>query len=45
MKTEEYEQKLKMKKHLRLYNCEVAGHGYKFPFSSGSVVSLGICPQ
>jgi len=38
MKTEEYEQKLKMKKHLRLYNCEVAGHGYKFPFSSGSVL-------
>ena len=45
MRTEEYEHKLKMKKNLRLCSYEVAEHGYKFPFSSGSVVSLGIYPQ
>jgi hypothetical protein len=42
MKIEEYEHKLKLKKQLRIYNCEVAGHRNKFPFSSGPAVSLGI---
>jgi hypothetical protein len=44
MKVEEYEDKLRIKKQLRIHNCEAVGHRNKFPFSSGSTVSSEICP-
>jgi hypothetical protein len=44
MKVEECEQKLKIKKQLRMHSCEVVGHRNKFPFSSGPTVSSEICP-
>ncbi|XP_021937902.1 uncharacterized protein LOC110838717 isoform X2 [Zootermopsis nevadensis] len=40
LKIEEYEHKLKVKKHLRLYNSEVTGHGNKLPFPSDSMLVL-----
>jgi hypothetical protein len=42
VKVEEYEHKLKMKKHLRIYSSEVTGHGNKPPFSSEATVNLVI---
>jgi hypothetical protein len=41
MKIEEYEHKLNIKKHLRIYNSEVTGHGSKPPFPSESMVNFG----
>jgi hypothetical protein len=44
VKVAEYEQKLKIKKQLRMHNCEVVGRRNKFPFSSEPTVSSEICP-
>jgi hypothetical protein len=42
MKIEVCELQLKLKKHLRIYNSEVTGHGSKLPFPPESMVNLGV---